>query len=268
MKVKKKAKGHRLNNLVLVITAVTVAILIYTLFNTRLNAPSVQFGTKIVRPGDPLQIIKGKTSMVRVPSRFSPVLIFNIIGRGPGNFTGSGSLFIGSHGKQIATTEHLFPRSGGVGAYGYQLLGATDNYMFGIEKVLYTGKEITGDATDLVILSVGTPKLIQGFSVHDIEAHTGNVKVTALKGAPELTSLVSGEKVRILGKAEDVVNKIEYFIVDYKSISGESGTGLVDRDDNLYVLKSSVASDLDQEVSRLLGYTKGITYVCGPLKFR
>ena len=82
-----------------------------------------------------------------------------------------------------------------------------------------------------------------------------------------LTSLVSAEKVRILGAV--TIDNVQYFIVDYANVSGESGTGLVDDNDNLFVLKSSLSDKADKgEISKFLGSSTTLSLVYGPLKFR
>jgi hypothetical protein len=58
-----------------------------------------------------------------------------------------------------------------------------------------------------------------------------------------IRSLVSGEEARLLLTEEIPNTGMRLYIVDYESIPGESGTGFVDRQGNLFVLKGGLDSD-------------------------
>jgi hypothetical protein len=98
-------------------------------------------------------------------------------------------------------------------------------------------------------------------------------------GDPEdkvVLSLVTGEKATLLCMDEiPGASNAYYFLISYRSIPGESGTGFVDRRGNLYVLKGSIIDKDVASVSANLkemgvttGDTKGYSLVAGPFSIK
>ena len=240
-----------------------------------LRPPRKPAGSKLslvrAEPGiDPtVRIILGKASRNPVSSRFTPVLIFRLEkgNRDLGHFAGSGSRFMGRNGEQIVTSEHLFPHGSGEQLYAYRPLRSGNDVVYGIEKVMNTGSAVSrGMMADVIMLKTGDAKPIFGFSVHTHENTTSKAVVSSFTKAPYLKSLVTGEEVRMLGKTTDPLEtKAGYLLIDYDSIDGESGTGFVDKDDNIYVLKGRPIGYSPREFS-FLGTFRGIALVYGPLK--
>jgi hypothetical protein len=265
-----KKKGY-FKQIALAVCGIIIVIAIIGSRSTSKPAGSKLSTGQATQSVDPIRIILGKSSRNPVQSRFDPVLIFRLDRgeRDAGHFAGSGSRFMGKSGEQIVTSEHLFSHGSGEQMYAYQPLRSGNNMVYGIEKVMNTGKEIGGGTgmADVILLKTGDAKPILGFSVHTLKTTTVSTMLTSFTKAPFLRSLVTGEEVRMLGKTTDPLGvNVDYMLIDYPSIDGESGTGFVDKDDNIYVLKGQPVDYSPKDFS-IFGKFKGIALAYGPLKF-
>ncbi len=186
---------------------------------------------------------------------FSPVMIYrktNIINNMI--FAGTGSLFEAEKESYIITSEHLFDKNNPSAFYLYKNIFTKESG--DIEGVVMDGYELTGKKIDIILLKTGKSKKIRG--IYDGEkTERAKIELTEEVAPKMLKSLVSGKNIKTLGKASIYKNdEIEYLIIDYSSIKGESGTGFVDEENNLYVLKGTIEDR-----------GKKVTIVYGPLSF-
>lgn len=186
---------------------------------------------------------------------FSPVMIYrktnimnNII------FAGTGSLFESEKESYIITSEHLFDKNNPSAFYLYKNIFTKESG--DIEEVVMDGYELTGKKIDIILLKTGRSKKIRG--IYDGEkTERAKIEFTDEVNPKMLKSLVSGKNIKTLGKASIYKNdEIEYLVIDYSSIKGESGTGFIDEKNNLYVLKGTIEDR-----------GKKVTIVYGPLSF-
>ena len=192
-----------------------------------------------------------------VDSKFIPVAIYRMSDK---TLAGVGSLFKNGDEIQIVTAEHLFGYQYGNDSYVYRsLLNRNDTELYCVEKVKHTGKELSGETADIITLKTGSLTNLKGFSIHGNINFRMNVSYEETDGS--LVSLASGKKVQIIGSAKSTGvgdNNVQYVVIDYASKRGESGTGFIDENDNLYVLKGWIS---------ILNNTKQASVVYGPLKF-
>jgi len=254
-----------------VIAVVNVLLLIY-LVNPVVNRRA-NFGAAVAEVDEAISVITHKMSRERIESRFDPVLIYKLLGDEIGSFAGCGSLFYGSNGKQILTVEHLFPASNGKHVYAYRLLRSADvSGVYGIEEILHTGQEVAGGPSDVVILKTGIPRMITGFSIHNLEPkYEVNHIMTPITNY-WITSLVSGERVRVFAGVRTSKDQMgfDYVLLDYVSTPGESGTGFITDEDSIFVLKGHVVMSEKSEdaVRAQYGQLRGITMAYGPLQLQ
>ena len=215
-----------------------------------------------------------KLSKVPVKSRFSPVILYRTTDGQNGTLAGSGSVFDSVNGEQIITCEHLLLKQYGNAMFAWKKLRPVDTIVTrSISSILNRGNEILPEAQevpDVVILKTGPVAFITCYSDQPESAFRAEQEVAPLLRTKMLTSLVSGEKVKMIGIAKNYGEKtVPYFIIDYSSIGGESGTGFVDDEDNLYVLKGTlkVIHDQSADVMKVLGNPKAVSFVYGPLHF-
>ncbi len=235
-----------------------------------------QPGKNANKQDDNEKIILGKLSSKQLKSKFTPVLIYRSLDGKNAAFAGSGSLFVGSQGEQIITSEHLFSKSFGTQIFAYRKIRPFEEIVtHAVEKVLYSGQGIDGSnqqAADAIILKTGNAKPIVCFSSHEHVENRHTAGITPFKKTIEVTSLLTGEKVRVIGRANDSGDTgVNYALLDYPSIEGESGEGFVDENDNLYVLKG-VPMDISPEqramLQNALGNPRAISIAYGPLQLR
>lgn len=227
---------------------------------------------------DSHEIILKKLSPEPVKSKFTPVLLYRTTNPEEewAQFAGSGTLYQGREGEQILTSEHLFSKEYGITYFGWRKLRPFDTEVTrGVESILHTGSKIASDPTlhpDVILLKAGQEaKEIECFSSLTHLEPEQKMMIHNLRNKKPLilTSLVSGEKVRIIGLINlNKRDKTTYNLIDYESIEGESGTGFVDEKDRIYVLKGN-PHDLPLEsreiLKKHLGDFKGISLVYGPL---
>ncbi|MFA5935163.1 MAG: hypothetical protein WC827_04755 [Candidatus Paceibacterota bacterium] len=245
MPLKTEQKGEVMKRVIIVIVSLIFCNILFCYSSDKVSIREQRFGTRGTST-------KRQTS----ESKFTPVFIYRVFNDNRSEFAGSGSLFSKGGKGQIVTAEHLFKKQYQINFYVYR--PAKDNSgPYHIKCIKDTGYEIARERADVAILETGSAKrIIRGFSEYktpefDLEEmdYKDNNKT--------LTCLVSGRKARIIATAKKkggYGNGVTYTIIDYESKAGDSGSGFVDENDNIYVLKGSL-SDEKQSI------------VYGPLKF-
>lgn len=222
-------------------------------------------------------IIARKVSSAPIKSKFTPVFVYRSLGGDSGVFAGSGSMYIGSQGEQIVTTEHFFLKELRDQIFvGRKLRPLEAVASHGVEKILHRGRELTGvpgQVPDIIVLKTGGAHPIRCFSDLTLKSTNEHLVFSRIVSPYALTSLISGKRVRVIGSATyDEGRGVTYKVIEYESISGESGSGYVDANDDLYVLKASLreasSPAAEQAVRKLLGSKKAMSLVYGPLHLR
>ncbi len=211
---------------------------------------------------------------------FTPVIIYRFSPQtGDASVAGSGSMFTGSNGRQIVTSAHVFSveNNGPTNQYAIRRLRPREGHVmeFGIESIQSKDKNIPGYesvGTDVVLCSVGvSPRPVASFYENAREEAEKQMvfDVLPLKEARHITSLVSGEKFPIVCIGKQKPGGLGYFIIIDATRQGESGTGFVGGDGNLYVLKGVADTiNMTPEAAVQMGYPTNASYsvVVGPLK--
>lgn len=209
-----------------------------------------------------------------VKSQFEPVLLYRSSDNVKFIFTGCGSLYIGSNGQQVVTAEHLFLKDYGTQQFIWRKTKSLDETGI-IESVMHRSSEVANainGAGDIVILKTGDLKPIVCFSNEPAGGVTDHmeVEIQALSVRMMATSLTSGQQVRILGRSMRVDGQgSAYMLLEYDSVTGESGSGFVDAEDNLYVLKGqpmNMSGEHKAAIQATLGNPSAISLAYGPLK--
>ena len=223
---------------------------------------------------DAEHIIINKLAKTEIKSKFTPVEIYHL-SKNEAFFAGSGSLFVGSEGEQIITCEHLFRKELGNPEFAFRKIRPLEQKItHGIHAILHKGVELSvrpSDSPDVVIVKTGDTKPIECYSDHTLFVKQDQAHIVKADKLVKIKSLVSGESVRIVGILKSVHDSgTEYVILDYISIPGESGTGFVDENDHLYVLKGILGwtGEEKAQVEKLLGITHEVSIAYGPFKFR
>lgn len=218
------------------------------------------------------EIILAKRTRAQVSVRFTPVLIYQSVpGAGArGELAGSGTLYEGKKGSQIVTAEHLFRKELGAKIFAFRKLRPLEEIVsHGIQEVLDFGTALggPGQTPDVVILRVGRAASVNGFSSQTLMPTTLRMSVTRFNSPHRfIRSLVSGERVPIIGVARILEGgDVPYYIGDHRSIPGESGTGFIDQEEGLYVLKGQIVPS--EEEWRFLR-ARHTALFFGPLKIR
>jgi hypothetical protein len=244
--------------LLLGIVSLTAILLWLTLFHKKMTSED---------------IIVSKLSPVPVPSKFTPVLLYSSVGKESAVLAGSGSLYAGREGEHVVTNEHFFREGLADQRFTWRKLRPPETVATrGIEKVLTTGSELSsvpGVVPDVVILKSGQSKRIRSFSKLPPEETKQQFSIAEFDPPLTITSLLSGEKVRVLGTATYGAGKgVSYAVLEYGSTSGESGSGFVDENDDLYVLKGPLirpSPESDEIIGKFFGSAKSLTLLYGPL---
>lgn len=207
------------------------------------------------KSGDYEEDIQNRNSYEPIKSKFIPVLIYKKRLNMEFSFTCNGTIVRDGKDLVVITAEHLFSKKDPAFLYMCRDLFSTRNW--NIESVINTGHEITGKPADIVTLKVGSSKEIKGYSIHLGKQFW--IRTRFFKDESLLTSLVTGQKIKVLGIATGLKKDsgVDYYIIDYASQEGESGTGFVDINDNLYILKGSFKKTRNKEY----------TIVYGPIEF-
>ncbi len=217
-----------------------------------------------------------KTSKTPISSRFTPVLMYRYLGGESALHCGVGTLFVGPSGECVITAEHLMRKELGDQIFAYRKLQPLETVItHSIEGVQRKGVEFAlnpDENPDVVMLKPGLGKKIACYDMRARSLVRGRSKIRKVLNTVTVRSLVSGERVQVLGQvmgSGDDGSAI-YTIIKYAAVPGESGTGFVDDADGLYVLKGSfeASDDRRDEFEKTFGAAKGMTLVYGPLRIK
>lgn len=215
--------------------------------------------------------IVAKTTRDEISSQWTPVMLYVVTkDRARGKHFGCGTFYTSTEGELVITCEHLFPVSEGVQDVAFRKLRPFESDItHGIEKVLWKGDAIApGTKPDVVVLKVGDIQPIQFYSHQPIEVWSETQAFRLLSDPIVLTSLISGEKVRLVGFAQSTMDQgVLYGVIEYHSLSGESGTGFVDDNGSLFILKGTLTPDSDPTGGQI-DVKGGLSFVYGPISVK
>ena len=262
---------HRIFCAVLLVAALTGLILLVQDSNKSSQ-------TKVVDAHlDPAEYyILDKLVQTPVPSKFTPVLIYRTQGGTSGSFAGSGSLITVNGVEQVITAEHLISHKLEDAFYAYRIIRPLEkDVTHAVEMVKNRGAEMAPGLSPDVLIFQGGP------SANMIDCNSERMLVFGgAKGdvAPylepwPLRCLVTDKQVRAIGTIkvpEENDGGVKYILLDHRGIPGESGSGFVDGNDNLYVLKGSfdVPPNEKAAIRKMFGPIENFTLVYGPLNIR
>jgi len=207
------------------------------------------------------EYIQAKLVTNTVNDTFSPVLIYAYNHeKHEGRLAGSGTMFDHENGKAVLTAKHLFHKSWGTTCFVIKRLRPLDDdnlkYAIGSVSVLEVS-DMDGCETDMALCTVITNLLspisckFDDKKMHQIPMEEFTFENS--QSAEYLTNLVSGKTYPIIGIGRNICHScFTYFLIPSAVVEGEGGTGFVDRNGGLYVLKGSVVKAV-----RLSTETKG-----------
>ncbi len=148
------------------------------------------------------------------------------------------------NGLQVITAEHILRQEvRGSQIFKIKILrGEIEPKEFFATKIIKTSKDFAENQQDAVIFSLGSePVEFAPYSVFNSQETAqpfwGDLDILGHK-IPTLTSVLSEEKVNVLGFAKRVegTHTSTFVIIDRGAMTGESGTGFIDSFDGLWVL--------------------------------
>lgn len=153
-------------------------------------------------------------------------------------FIGVGTLYLNSTQREIIVTAgHLFQQDGQEYLWSFRRLYPLANWREPIASAAFVPG---AEKLDIAFCVSGPLTPIRGFCPFRIgDLEMSNFTCHVLPKSFELRSLVSGKATTCGGKV--VQGPVSYAVVPWNSLPGESGTGFVNKDGNLFVLKGSVA---------------------------
>lgn len=209
------------------------------------------------------ELILQKRVTLRLSRAYVPVHIFR-----NGDFAGSGVLVDEERGmSRILTMAHLFPRKASAARYHYESLLdgtrhpiATASYMTLEKDSLPTNDPLC----DLASCVPGPARKIAGFSnllpnevVDDRSGGTGTFTYVPLDTPVILQSLVSAEEVTCRFVTASRYSPSVFFLLPVAALNGESGSGWVDKEGNLYL--AGARFDVGEDSRAELGLRPGLS---------
>jgi hypothetical protein len=223
----------------------------------------------------PERVIMRKVSRDQNDSAFTPILIYRIDENGRKEFAGSGSDFESPEGELIIASEHQFGKGLGNSTFVFRRLRPFETEITnGVNRILYRSAELGADWSslpDVIVLKAGTARPIPCFSERLLSGIHEHTRLNAYKETRTVKSLVSGETVRVVGTFKTPLDgNAEYAVIEYHAVAGESGTGFVDGDDHLYVLKANLDVESHQRdiIRQVYHATKQLSFAYGPMRLR
>ena len=144
---------------------------------------------------------------------------------------GVGTLILSFTGQPsgIITAAHLFPRGKNLSQLFYR--ECQDEIFFPINRITEPVKE------DVALCLLGPTAPIRGFSKHRGGFWDSSKSGQFYKCAyPDCTQLTTGRKFPVLGHVIDTDGEC-YYMLDYQSCPGESGSGFLRDGNDLYVMR-------------------------------
>ena len=149
---------------------------------------------------------------------------------------GNGTLIVDGIGRHVGviTASHLFPAGQQKDYVSYRILQPQSPLKYPIRGIYQVTKE------DVAFCRPGKPE-----KVGDVSQHKGNywenlgTPKVVKRYFPNCTHIVTGEIVPVVGYV-DIADE-RYYVLQCTSYPGESGTGLLKSDNELYVMVASIA---------------------------
>lgn len=230
--------------------------------------------------------IVSKVSTARISDRYTPVLLYRMVGDSV-YFTGSGTSFVGKdNGTEIVTAEHVFGTNCPYGdtPFGARILRPLDPDI-AVELISVIADSVTYGDRDIAVARAqdmtATPVKIHNFSSRGQGTNSigtaDHITLSSGRNIYRLQSLVSGKWYDIVGSEmiPGSTNTAIGVCLNCYSVPGESGTGFQDEEGSLYVLgniqntKLPTWRTLKADIGKI--YHKklmGVTTVYGPLKMK
>lgn len=189
------------------------------------------------------------------------------------NSLGIGTYFLNNNQGYIITCEHLFLKEFGTSEFFFRSLRPYKEKLEGISE--FASKELairSGEKPDTVVLKTGPVNSLvcyseRGRKFQDKESDLFKIKEG---GKPKLYSLVTGEEVSVVGGIKSTDDGTTNILIEYESVSGESGTGFVDKEGNLFILNSDLLIPKEQKdyCQKHLGSKNKLSRVYGPIRLK
>ena len=254
-----------------------------TTTNSVAHAPTSPTNSPVATTEDELEsYLIGKTTAADVMPGFTPVIIYRVdLTNGDASVAGNGTYFVGSNGPQVVTAAHVFSRenNGTTNHFLIRKLRPLEGHIVDLAITSFMDDRLnfpgyTNLGVDLVLCKVSiNAKAISCF--YDNEARKAEREMTTdmipLREAKQIRSLVSGRTFPVVGMDKKKYNGLSYLTVMMDARPGESGTGFVDDEGFLYVLKGhSDTLIMSPGAADRMGYPRDATYsvVLGPLGIR
>lgn len=247
------------------IAVLVVLVLIFGLFKGLTRSPQQSLTEE--------QYILSKLSSTSPSDLYAPVLFYKKDDRGNIHFLGSGTRIV-SNGY-IMTAEHLFSQytneepSAQILLKDLRPLGNTLSENYGVLETIVVAQIRNARshyARDAVIVTTGRAKKIPLISTIPHHLEINGSEEWHMVNPMYFTSLVSGERIPVLATS-DPSGGPRAFILLHSVRSGESGTGLVDSDGNLYVITAQFDDSADTREKFKLKSGERISVAIGAFRF-
>jgi hypothetical protein len=223
--------------------------------------------------------IVGQLVSREVSKKYEPVMLYRTKDFKKNYHAGVGTIVSSPAGrKYLLTVEHLFQRNHGTQYFLTRSLKPYQDYISGdrgVIEVSQKGKEVAVSpyisATDVAMLEIGAPKPIECFSeFSEGISYRDNEKfgMQPIQSKFLLRSLISDKSYQVLLWSDNEKGS-KLYVIPYASLPGESGTGFIDENENLYVLKGSLDDiKISQGVLKTPIPKGGCSMLIGPFNFK
>jgi hypothetical protein len=224
-----------------------------------------------------------KASPKRVSDRYTPVLLYKVVGPNQAYFLGSGTFIHGASGDEVVTADHIFGKDAihGDTAIGVKILQPMNDsitmFLGSVTEKSIGGRDIAIASTQEA--SWPAPIISRYSLVAGSQTNLPGIctEVTLISGRKitKLQSLLTGKWYDIVGTVIEETPPGSAFPVclNYDASHGESGEGFQDEEGSLYVAPTTESQhqpEWDQRKkeinARYKGKVDGVTTVYGPFK--
>lgn len=198
----------------------------------------------------PSNYLIAKLATNRVSPIFEPVFIYRTkIGWREGTHAGVGTLFVTKEGPRLMTALHVLSEVDRASVFVIRKLQPLEKEIsvpVGVEDILTVAPlhiPIERNESDFVLCKIGEAKPLgkiqsakKGGSESDV-----NMSTLPLEKQFKICSLVTGEQARVVAFGKCYSDGSVPFLIVYRSVAGESGTGFVSEDGRLFILTGLIA---------------------------
>ncbi|MEN9647524.1 MAG: hypothetical protein RLY57_328 [Candidatus Parcubacteria bacterium] len=155
------------------------------------------------------------------------------------NLTGTGMVILNQgEPTELITAQHIFSKPG---YYSIKILGPFNgNRIWRIESVSPINDSRMNLPADLAMAKIGIERLIGNIWPHPGRASNG---VNHLNERIEIQHSITGQKFLVIGETGNTyrgnTRYSDCFVIDYPSVSGESGTVFYGKEKEFYILSGS-----------------------------